>query len=510
MTFPPHGYPPPVPLFDDHRLDDHRRGPARNGPHLTSPGLPAQPVPAVDAAAAVPWVTRADREVTDGEAAAAGRLRHSLRDRLARELPQVVEAHQRRTGGTVTVEARRDLARGILDEAVRAHSENELGTDRPLVDRDTEQQVIIEVLNELFGMAGLQPLLDDPTVETINANSWDRVFVQYTDGRRAQVPPIASSNDELTDLVRVQAARASSQERRFDHGSPAVNLQLPGGARLFAVMGLTGGGVTALSIRRHGYLTVTLPDLRARGTIDAGLQEFLRALVRARKNILITGGTGAGKTTLLRALASEMDPMERIVTIEDAFELGLELDPAVHADVTAFQAREPNVEGEGAVSQADLVRWALRMSPDRVIVGEIRGPEVIPMCNAMSQGNDGSMATLHASSSHIAFTRLASYAAQGAERLPLDATNLMVASAVHAVVHLARGLDRRTRVVSSVREVVGADGHHVVTNEIYRPGPDRRARPVAGAIRTDTRDDLIDAGLDPTVLERSEGWWPRP
>jgi pilus assembly protein CpaF len=222
---------------------------------------------------------------------------------------------------------------------------------------------------------------------------------------------------------------------------------------------------------------------------------------------LITGGTGAGKTTLLRALASEMDPLERIVTIEDAFELGLDHDPDIHADVTAFQAREANVEGAGAISQAELVRWGLRMSPDRVIVGEIRGPEVIPMCNAMSQGNDGSMATLHASSSRIAFTRLASYAAQGVERLPLEATNLLVASAVHFVVHLARAEDRRTRVVSSIREVVGADGPQVVSNEVYRPSPDRRARPVAGALRSDTLNDLADVGFDSGVLENPEGWW---
>jgi Flp pilus assembly CpaF family ATPase len=287
-----------------------------------------------------------------------------------------------------------------------------------------------------------------------------------------------------------------------------VNVQLPGGERLFAVMALTAGGVTALSIRRHGYLTVTLAELRARGTLDVGLQEFLRSLVRARKNVLITGGTNAGKTTMLRALASEMERAERLVTIEDAFELGLGLDPALHADVTALQAREANVEGEGQVSQAELVRWALRMSPDRVIVGEIRGPEVIPMCNAMSQGNDGSMATLHASSSRIAFTRLASYAAQGPERLPVEATNLLVASAVHFVVHLGRGTDRTARVVSSVREVVGADDKQIVSNEIYRPGPDRRARPVAGTVRSDTLDDLIDVGLDPEVLANPDGWWP--
>ena len=467
-------YPPPIPLR-----------PHQQPPAMSSGTESAQAVEAVE------------------------RLRRYLRDTLSTELPPRVDAQQHRTGAPVAKHAQRELARTILNDAILAHSENQLMDNRPLVGRDAEQRVINDVVNELFGMAGLQPLLEDPTVETINANRFDSVIVRYNDGRRAQVAPIAGSNEELTDLVRLLAARASSQERRFDHGSPAVNLQLPGGERLFAVMGLTAGGVTALSIRRHGFLTATLPQLRARCTIDPGLEQFLRALVRARKNILITGGTGAGKTTLLRALASEMDPMERIVTIEDAFELGLELDPDIHADVTALQAREPNIEGEGAVSQAELVRWGLRMSPDRVIVGEIRGPEVIPMCNAMSQGNDGSMATLHASSSRIAFSRLAAYAAQAVERLPLEATNLLVSSAVHFVVHLALSTDRTTRVVSSIREVVGADGPQVISNEVFRPDADRRARLVAGALRTETLDDLIDAGFDPGLLTQPEGWWTR-
>ncbi|WP_206792094.1 CpaF family protein [Amycolatopsis sp. MtRt-6] len=431
------------------------------------------------------------------------RLRAVFHHALATELPHRAEVEST----PMTAERRRELARELLRSAGAAHSEAELQAGRVLLPPGEERRVAEAVLDEVFGLGGLQPLLANPKVETINVNRFDRVFVQYADGSRAQVAPVAASNDELTDLVRTLAARASSEERRFDRGSPALNLQLPGGERLFAVLGLTAEGVTACSIRRHGYLTTSLAQLRRRGTLDVGLERFVRALVRARKNILITGGAGFGKTTLLRAMAAEMDPLERIVTVEDAFELGLGLDPQLHADVTALQAREANIEGAGAISQAELVRWGLRMSPDRVIVGEIRGPEVIPMCNAMSQGNDGSMATLHASSSRIAFTRLASYAAQSAERLSLEATALLVASSVHFVVHLDKATDRTTRVISSIREVVDADGNSVVSNEVYRPGADRRARPAAGALRADTLDDLIEAGFDPELLAEPNGWW---
>lgn len=444
---------------------------------------------------------------SDGTAEGApARLREHLRRALGTQLPIRVDAEQSGQSEPVALARRQEIAREIVTDAVAHHVEAELMANRTLPSRELEQQVTTEVLDEVFGLAGLQPLLDDPGVENVNVNGHDRVFVRYADGSRAQVPPVATSDEELVELVRTMAARAGSEERRFDRGSPAVNLQLPDGSRLFAVMSLTSGGRPSISIRRHRYLTITLPELRDMGMIDRGLEAFLRAAVKARKNILITGGTAMGKTTLLRALASEIDPTERLVTIEDALELGLERDPTLHPDVVALQAREPNIEGEGAISQAELVRWALRMSPDRVIVGEIRGPEVVPMCNAMSQGNDGSMATLHASTSRGAFTRLAAYAAQGAERLPIEATTLLVASAVHMVVHLAESRDRR-RVVSSVREVVDADDRQIVSNEIYQPRPDRRAVPGAPA-RAETLEELVAAGLDPVLLNQPDGWWP--
>jgi Flp pilus assembly CpaF family ATPase len=170
----------------------------------------------------------------------------------------------------------------------------------------------------------------------------------------------------------------------------------------------------------------------------------------------------------------------------------------------ALQAREPNLEGRGAVDQAELVRWALRMAPDRVIVGEARGSEVLPLLNAMSQGNDGSLATVHASSSHQAITRLMTYAAQSAERLSFESTAMLTAGAVHFIVHLAFDPDGR-RVVSSVREVLHADGRDVYTNEVYAPGPDRCAV-AAAPLRAETAADLIAAGLDPRVLDTSGGW----
>jgi Flp pilus assembly CpaF family ATPase len=191
------------------------------------------------------------------------------------------------------------------------------------------------------------------------------------------------------------------------------------------------------------------------------------------------------------------------VTIEDTFELALGADPAAHPDVVALQAREANVEGQGAVSQAELVTWGLRMRPDRVLVGEIRGAEVVPMCNAMTQGNDGSLSTLHASTSGGVFTKLAAYAAQSPERLTLEATNLMVASAVHYVIHL--GWDTHgQRTVDSVREIAGTDGAQVLSNEIYRPGPDGRAVP-GTPLESAAAEELTAHGLDVDAFQAQ--WW---
>jgi pilus assembly protein CpaF len=396
------------------------------------------------------------------------------------------------------------LGRQLIAELLERRATDALREGRPVLSAGEEDELSRAVFDALFRLNRLQRLLDDPAIENINANGADQVWVRYADGRREKVAPIAESDAELEEMLRTAAARTGIGERRFDRGSPRLSLQLPDGSRLFALMAVAAR--PCVSIRRHRYLKVTCDDLVGMGTLDLALRELLRAMMTARKSCIICGGTGAGKTTLLRAMAADIPPAERLVTIEDSLELGLDRFPDLHPDVVALEAREPNLEGEGGVSLAELVRWALRMSPDRVIVGEARGEEVLALLNAMSQGTDGSMATVHASSSKGAFSKLATYAVQAPERLPLEATNLLVANAVHFVVHLAQVGERRF--VDSVREVVDAEGPMVVSNEVFRPGPDGRAVPGA-PLRNDTLDELAAAGFDPGLLERPQGWWER-
>jgi Flp pilus assembly CpaF family ATPase len=430
-----------------------------------------------------------------------------LRAQVADRLDARVRADEATGRPRMGLADQRQLGRQLIGDALEAEARAALAAGRPTLELTVEDAVGQAVHDALFGLGRLERLLDDPEIENINANGCDRVFVRYADGRRAQVDPIATSDTELVELIRLAAARLGLGERRFDLGAPRLSVQLPDGSRLFAVMAVAAR--PSLSIRRHRYQRVDLRDLARVGTLDDALRGFLAAAVRARKNLIVCGDTGAGKTTLLRALAAEIPPAERLVTVEDALELGLDRFPDVHPDVVALEAREPNVEGEGTVTQAELVRWALRMSPDRVLVGEVRGEEVLPMLNAMSQGNDGSMCTLHASSSAGAFAKLATYAIQAPERLPLEATNLLVATAVHFIVFLAHDRASGRRVITSVREVTGADGPVVSSNEVFRPGPGRRAVPGA-PLRVETLDQLLDAGLDPELLDVTEERWDAP
>lgn len=378
------------------------------------------------------------------------------------EVTRRLSAHAANTDPAAGEEYRA-LARRVIRQVLDERASRALASGQQVLDRHTEEAIARQVLARVCGLGPLEALLEDAEIENVNLTG-TQVWVRYADGWREQLPPIVDSAEELVALVRRIAADAPTGERRFDPAAPILDMALTDGSRLNAILDVSHQ--PAVSIRRHRYYTTGLGQLRRLDTLDATLVDLLRAAVRSRRNIVITGGTSAGKTTLLRALAAEIPPQERVVTIEDVPELALERDDTAHPDAVALHARPPNTEGRGEVTVADLVRAALRMSPDRVIVGETRGSETVPLLTAMSQGNDGSLTTLHAASSEGAFTKLGAYAALS-DRLPLEATSLLVAAAVHLVVHLS-ATPTGGRRVTSVREVVGADGQQVVSNEIYR------------------------------------------
>ncbi len=411
-------------------------------------------------------------------------LRRRVSDRLAN------------TGGQRFSDAERDqrvaeLVGQVLDEDARRLAARQMPLDPPV-----EAQVAAAVRDSFSGLGGLTPLVRDPRNTNIFING-QTVWVRRTDGGKIRLPAITSSDEELIDLVRDIATRAGAEERRFDRGVPRVR---PAAGRLAAVRHHGGSREPSVSIRRHMLLNAGLDELcasTARWTPGC-VTCSPRWSRPARTSSSAAGPTPARPPCWWRS--PRRSRRERLMTIEDTYELGLDVDPA-HPDCMALQAREPNIEGQGGVDQAELVRWGLRMGPDRLMVGEARGGEVVPLLNCMTQGNDGSLATIHTSSSKQAFSRLMTYAAQSAERLSFEATAMLVAGAVDFVVQLAWSTDE-VRVVSSVREVLHAEGRDVISNEIFRPGPDRRAVP-ATPMRTDTLDGLVAAGFNP---DQVRGW----
>jgi Flp pilus assembly CpaF family ATPase len=422
---------------------------------------------------------------------------------VSRRLPDEVDALVR-NGHRLDTSDERVLAVRLAADEVPTLDAVRLRKGLPRFTAEEIDVMTEALLARLFGLAGLQVYVDDPAVESIDANGHDNVFVTYADGRCENVPPVAGSEVEFIDVIKAAARRLGLGERRWDTTEPVLFLQLPDGSRLTAVLGgATERGmapVPIVSIRRHRYSDLELSDLVGFNAISEHGADFLRAAVLARRTILVSGGTNTGKTTLLRALCHEIPMFERLVTVErDLLELGLHLSPR-HPNTVPLHSRQSNVEGEGEVTVAQLVQATLRLNPSRVIVGEVLGDEVVPMLNAMSQGNDGSMCTIHADSSEMTFSRLATYAVQSKERLPAEATSQLVAGAVHFVVFLSgeRYADRpMRRFVSSIREVTGlTDTGRVASSEVFGIDDSGRLAPAAGISPTNQRL-LQRFGYDP-------------
>ena len=317
--------------------------------------------------------------------------------------------------------------------------------------------LIAELQNEILGLGPLEPLLADPTISEIMVNGAARVFVERA-GRIELTPIRFNDDDHVRKIIDKIVSRIG---RRIDEASPMADARLPDGSRVNAVIPPVTLDGPSLSIRRFSVTPLRMDDLLAYHTLTADMAAFLGALVEARVNIVISGGTGSGKTTLLNILSGFIPPRERVITIEDTAELQLQ-----QPHVVRMETRPPNIEGRGEIPMRALVRNSLRMRPDRIVLGEVRGPEVADMLQAMNTGHEGSLTTIHANSAREALLRLENLIGMGSGNLPPKAMRQQISAAVHVVIQIARLLDG-SRKVTSLHEITGMEGEVISSHEIF-------------------------------------------
>ncbi|HEY4266488.1 MAG TPA: CpaF family protein, partial [Micropepsaceae bacterium] len=352
----------------------------------------------------------------------------------------------------------------LLDEIARAIS-IVVGSRGLALNTPERSQLILDVVNEITGFGPLQPLLDDPTVDDVIVNGPRTIYAE----RNGELEPVTTRFRNLDHLMNVIQRIVAPIGRRVDESSPYVDGRLPDGSRINVVIPPVALDGPHISIRKFRAVPFTGEDLVHNGSLGPEGLRFLSGAVRARRNILISGGTGSGKTTLLNVLSSYVGNKERIVTIEDTAELQLQM-----AHVVRMETRAATVDGAREITARDLVRNALRMRPDRIILGEVRSHEAIEVLQAMGTGHDGSMATIHANGTADALERLEMLVGLHGFSSDLRAVRRFIVSAVDIVVQTMRGAGGR-RTVSSVVEITGLEGSHYAQREVYR-GPEQVER----------------------------------
>ena len=376
--------------------------------------------------------------------------------------------------------------RSRAEHEIRALVSQLLSEETTPLNLSERETLLVELLDDVFGLGPLEPLLRDPSISDILVNTYKNVFVE----RAGIIERVAATFQDDRHLLRIIDRIVSGVGRRIDDSSPMVDARLPDGSRVNAIIPPLAVDGPLLSIRRFPAERLKAEDLVTLKALTQPMLEFLTHCVKAKLNCLISGGTGAGKTTLLNVLSGFIGSRERIVTIEDAAELQLHQE-----HVARLETRPPNVEGKGAVRQRQLVINALRMRPDRIVVGEVRGEEALDMLQAMNTGHDGSLTTVHANTPRDALSRIETMIAMGATNLPERAMRQQIASAIQIVVQQTR-LSDGTRKVTSISEITGMESDIITMQEIYmfeKVGVTKEGR-VIGRFRA--------TGVRPKVCER--------
>ncbi len=368
-----------------------------------------------------------------------------------------VELHKRLLD-LINLQALDQMSRAQIEAEVGDIVYEELTKQNHALNNAERKALVSDVLDELLGLGPIEPLLKDPTVTDILINGHAQVFVERYGVLEAS--PVRFKDER--HLLRIIQKIVSAVGRRIDEAAPMVDARLADGSRVNAIVPPLAIDGASMSIRKFARVPISMDRLIEIGSIPASVAEVLKAIVKARRNVLISGGTGSGKTTMLNAMSAFIDGRERIVTIEDSAELQLQQDHVVR-----LETRPPNIEGRGEISQRELVKNALRMRPDRIIVGEVRAGEAFDMLQAMNTGHDGSMTTVHANTPRDALSRIEQMIGMSGIDIPARAARSQISSAINVVIQVGRLSDGRRKLLS-LSELTGMEGEVVTMQEIFR------------------------------------------